>query len=153
MESLWDMANLKTDRRDPLSMPILLRQTTTALLDMFVPASCLACDRAVGSASQLCGACWQRLQFIEKPYCRVLGTPFAYESSGGQTGWQTVSLAALAEPPDFDHCRSVGLNTLRITPEFGPPPYVPTVPFTGEPVTDVWQANVAMRDLLRTRLS
>ncbi len=52
-----------------------------------------------------------------------------------------------------DHCRAAGVSTLRITPEFGPPPYVPTIPFSGEPVTDVWQANVAMRDLLRTKLT
>lgn len=101
------MAKLKTDRRDPHSMPILLRQAATAVLNLFVPASCLACDQAVGSANQLCGTCWQRLQIIEKPYCRVLGTPFAYESSGGESGWQTISLAAMAKPPDFDHCRSV----------------------------------------------
>lgn len=101
------MANLMTDRRDPLSMPTLLQRSATTLLNMLVPPSCLACDRAVGSSNQLCGGCWARLQLIEKPYCRVLGTPFAFESSGGETGSQTVSLAAIAEPPDFDHCRSV----------------------------------------------
>ena len=101
------MANLMTDRRDQRSMPSLLRQSATTLLNMVVPPTCLACDQAVGSSGQLCGSCWGRLEIIEKPYCRVLGTPFSYESSGGATGHETVSLAAIAEPPDFDHSRSV----------------------------------------------
>ena len=52
-----------------------------------------------------------------------------------------------------DHCRSSGVATLAITPEFGPFPYVPTEPRTLAPLTDVWTANVFMRDLLRQRLT
>jgi sugar phosphate isomerase/epimerase len=51
-----------------------------------------------------------------------------------------------------DNCRAAEIATLAITPEFGPAPYVPTLPFANTPVTDVWQANVFMKDLLRTRL-
>lgn len=51
-----------------------------------------------------------------------------------------------------DHCRAAGVGTLAITPEFGPAPYVPTVPFTQAPVTDVWAANVYMKNLLKDRL-
>lgn len=40
---------------------------------------------------------------------------------------------------------SVGLT---ITPEFGPPPYMHTQPFTNEPVRDAWETNVYMRDML-----
>ncbi len=50
------------------------------------------------------------------------------------------------------HCRTAGLATLAITPEFGPPPYAPTKPGTDQPLTDVWDSNVVMRDLLRNRL-
>lgn len=52
----------------------------------------------------------------------------------------------------IDHCSEAGVETLAITPEFGPFPYGPTQPRTMEPLTDVWQANVFMRDLLRDRL-
>ena len=52
-----------------------------------------------------------------------------------------------------DHCRNVGVAALAITPEFGPAPYVPTIPYTQMPVVDVWEANVFMKDLLRQRLS
>ncbi|MGI9666664.1 MAG: sugar phosphate isomerase/epimerase family protein [Acidimicrobiia bacterium] len=50
------------------------------------------------------------------------------------------------------HCRHAGVQTLAITPEFGPAPYVPTLPFTQEPVADVWEINVAMKNILRDRL-
>jgi sugar phosphate isomerase/epimerase len=52
-----------------------------------------------------------------------------------------------------DHCRTNGLATLAITPEFGPHPYVPTLPYTVSPVVDVWEVNVFMKDMLRDRLA
>jgi sugar phosphate isomerase/epimerase len=51
-----------------------------------------------------------------------------------------------------DNCRAAGVPVLAITPEFGPPPYAPTLPHTRMPVVDVWEANVYMKDLLRGRL-
>jgi sugar phosphate isomerase/epimerase len=51
-----------------------------------------------------------------------------------------------------DNCRAAGVAALAITPEFGPAPYVPTLPHTGAPVVDVWEINVFMMDLLRARL-
>lgn len=41
---------------------------------------------------------------------------------------------------------------LTITPEFGPPPYAPTLPFTGQPTVDVWNVNVLMRERLEKAL-
>jgi sugar phosphate isomerase/epimerase len=41
-----------------------------------------------------------------------------------------------------------GKETLYITPEFGPPAYMHTVPFTNQPVGDVWEQNVYMKELL-----
>ena len=45
-----------------------------------------------------------------------------------------------------------GKETLYITPEFGPPAYMHTMPFTNQPVGDVWEQNVYMRDLLKSTL-
>ena len=42
-------------------------------------------------------------------------------------------------------------ETMSITPEFGPPPYMPTIPFTGEPVADLADIVEWMRQRLRTR--
>lgn len=41
---------------------------------------------------------------------------------------------------------------LTITPEFGPYPYVPMLPYTQQPVADVWEINVYMKDLLKTKI-
>jgi sugar phosphate isomerase/epimerase len=38
-----------------------------------------------------------------------------------------------------------------ITPEFGPAPYMPALPFTKMPVASQWDINVYMMDLLRER--
>jgi hypothetical protein len=38
-----------------------------------------------------------------------------------------------------------------ITPEFGPAPYTQTMPFSGEPLSNAWDQNVAMLHLLRGR--
>jgi sugar phosphate isomerase/epimerase len=45
-----------------------------------------------------------------------------------------------------------GQESLYITPEFGPPAYMHTAPFTNQPVGDVWEQNVYMKDLLASRL-
>jgi sugar phosphate isomerase/epimerase len=44
-----------------------------------------------------------------------------------------------------------GTPVLTITPEFGPAPYMPALPYTGMPVASQWAINVYMMDLLRER--
>jgi len=48
--------------------------------------------------------------------------------------------------------RRDGSKMLTITPEFGPPNYMHTLPFTNEPVRDAWEVNVYMRDMLARAL-
>jgi sugar phosphate isomerase/epimerase len=48
----------------------------------------------------------------------------------------------------IDQHRRDGKEDLYITPEFGPPAYMHTAPFTNQPVGDVWEQNVYMRDFL-----
>ncbi len=45
-----------------------------------------------------------------------------------------------------------GAGRLTITPEFGPPMYMHTLPHTNAPVADTWQTNVVMKRLLEERL-
>jgi sugar phosphate isomerase/epimerase len=47
--------------------------------------------------------------------------------------------------------RDAGSATLTITPEFGPPPYFPTLPWTQAPVGNQWETNVHMMRHLRER--
>jgi len=52
----------------------------------------------------------------------------------------------------IDQRKKNGKESLYITPEFGPPAYMHTVPFTNQPVGDVWEQNVYMKELLMSRL-
>ena len=51
-----------------------------------------------------------------------------------------------------DRHRHEGSEGLTITPEFGPPNYMHTLPFTNEAVRDAWEVNVYMRDMLTEAL-
>ena len=51
-----------------------------------------------------------------------------------------------------DQHKKKGKDSLYITPEFGPPAYMHTAPFTNQPVGDVWEQNVYMKDLLASTL-
>ncbi|MDF9798742.1 sugar phosphate isomerase/epimerase [Catalinimonas alkaloidigena] len=44
-----------------------------------------------------------------------------------------------------------GAKVLTVTPEFGPAPYMPQLPFVKEPLTNQWEANLYMMGLLRER--
>ncbi len=44
-----------------------------------------------------------------------------------------------------------GTAVLTITPEFGPPNYLHTLPHTNQPVADLWKVNLWMRDRLKDR--
>ena len=47
--------------------------------------------------------------------------------------------------------QAAGAQRLTLTPEFGPAPYTQTMPYSGEPVSDAWELNVAMLRLLKAR--
>jgi sugar phosphate isomerase/epimerase len=56
--------------------------------------------------------------------------------------WQCVAAAKHA----------AGAESLTITPEFGPPPYLPVLPWTQSPVAPQWDINLHMMNMLRDRL-
>ncbi|MFN8357575.1 MAG: TIM barrel protein [Spirosomataceae bacterium] len=52
-----------------------------------------------------------------------------------------------------DRKRQAGEAFVSFTTEFGPPSYLPTVPFTQMPLANQWDINVFMMNLLRKRYS
>ncbi len=42
-------------------------------------------------------------------------------------------------------------QALTVTTEFGPPHYMPVIPYTGQAIADNWKVNIAMMKLLRER--
>lgn len=49
------------------------------------------------------------------------------------------------------HREKSGAALLTITPEFGPAPYMPALPYTGMPVASQWDINLYMMNMLKER--
>lgn len=47
--------------------------------------------------------------------------------------------------------QNTGAGAITITPEFGPWPYIPSVPYTKQPLSSQWDINVYMMQLLKKR--
>lgn len=47
--------------------------------------------------------------------------------------------------------KAKGETQMTITPEFGPPGYMPTLPYTEQPVANQWAANLYMMKLLKAK--
>lgn len=65
------------------------------------PPICAGCRRHVFEPGVLCGACWSKLKFLERPWCPVMGTPFLHEMGDG-----FLSAEAIADPPPFERARA-----------------------------------------------
>ncbi|WP_395451295.1 ComF family protein [Aminobacter sp. UC22_36] len=68
---------------------------------MLFPPVCAGCRRQVTQPGALCGACWPKLRFLEKPWCPVMGTPFSHDF-----GTSLLSAEAIANPPPFKRSRA-----------------------------------------------
>lgn len=80
---------------------VLLRGAAGRALDLVLPPSCPACRARTGSTGGLCVACWQKVTFLERPWCERLGTPLPLDLGAG-----ILSAAAVADPPIFGRARS-----------------------------------------------
>ena len=80
----------------------VITRAGTLLRDFIYPPACSGCGGATQQGLGLCAACWRSVDFIERPYCEVLGLPFSYDLGPG-----ILSPEAIANPPIFDRLRSV----------------------------------------------
>nr|WP_193345327.1 ComF family protein [Beijerinckia indica] len=71
--------------------------------DFIFPPLCLCCRKAIASTGALCPECWDKVRFIERPFCERLGTPFSMDL--GQDG--LLSPEAVANPPVYGRARAV----------------------------------------------
>lgn len=65
--------------------------------------------------------------------------------------WQYAVDAHLAWWDAIVETKRAAGEALTITPEFGPHPYMPALPYTNQPLADQWDINVYMMNLLRER--
>jgi ComF family protein len=68
---------------------------------LLFPPVCAGCRRLVSQPGALCGACWPKLRFLERPWCAVMGTPFPQDMGEG-----FLSAQAIADPPPFERARA-----------------------------------------------
>lgn len=87
------------------SFGIFARTAMRELFNVLFPPVCAGCDRHVAEPGSLCGACWSKVWFIEKPYCPVLGTPFSHD-----LGPEILSAEAIADMPPFARARAVAIH-------------------------------------------
>lgn len=73
-----------------------------AAFRMVYPPTCAGCARMTGGEGALCPDCWRDVDFIDRPFCEVLGIPFSRDHGDG-----VVSARAIADPPPFDRLRAV----------------------------------------------
>jgi ComF family protein len=120
-----------------------LRSAAGATGDMLTPPACIACGAAVARQGGLCAGCWREARFIDRPFCEVLGVPFAFDEGEG-----AVSPAAMAEPPPFGRLRAAmvyGDVARRL---------VSGLKFHDRPELGRWMAQLMLRagaELLRDR--
>jgi predicted amidophosphoribosyltransferase len=68
---------------------------------LLFPPVCAGCRRQGSQPGTLCGSCWPKLKFLERPWCEVMGTPFSHEMGEG-----FLSADAIANPPPFRRSRA-----------------------------------------------
>ncbi|MBL4619609.1 MAG: hypothetical protein JKX88_05855, partial [Marinicaulis sp.] len=71
------------------------------VLDALMPPQCPVSGERVARPSMLSGAGWAALHFIEEPFCRRCGIPFAAEY-----GDEVECPSCIASPPAFDRVRA-----------------------------------------------
>ena len=79
----------------------LLFQGLVRIGDVLVPPSCPLCRRFLHQQEGICGVCWQHLEFLTGPLCRVTGQTMAVD-----LGAETISLAARIRPPPYRMARA-----------------------------------------------
>ncbi|MCC3372069.1 sugar phosphate isomerase/epimerase [Cohnella sp. REN36] len=61
---------------------------------------------------------------------------YGYELSVHEGWWKRVVMERISQ----------GAEAVTFTPEFGPPGYMPTLPYTKQPIADLWELNLWMAD-------
>lgn len=85
-----------------LRYPAILGDLTAGLRNLVLPPTCLGCHEITEQHGSLCPKCWNRVRFIERPFCETLGTPFSIDHGDG-----ALSGDAIADPPPFRRLRAV----------------------------------------------
>lgn len=75
-----------------------MKTALQAIVRFALPPRCSGCGQIVADDHQLCGNCWQSLQFLTDPGCPQCGVPVALADQ--------ICAPCLANPPDHDGVRA-----------------------------------------------
>ncbi len=84
-----------------VAVKVLARRVLHGWSEVLFPPICNGCQRRTGEPGALCADCWGKLQFVEQPWCDMLGTPFSRDMGDG-----ILSADAIANPPPFERARA-----------------------------------------------
>lgn len=84
-----------------------------------------------------------RIGYAQGPQVPHPGAPeYAAELNTFTGWWQRI----------YERSRDLGAGVFTFMAEFGPPGYMPTLPFTNQPVTDLWEVNDWMTKYFESRV-
>ncbi len=144
----------ETHRSRSLADPWRIADWTNCYPDLRLTADlshwCVACERLMTPDLAPIQAIAERVDHIHARVGHAQGPqvshPFAPEHAEALVAhracWQLF----------LDRARVRGMERFTLTPEFGPDGYLPTLPFTDQPVADLLQINTAMAAWLRREL-
>ncbi len=67
------------------------------ILEIIFPSHCLYCEKIISAEGLFCSDCWQKLQFITEPKCKICAHPFDFKVSDDLT-----CASCLSDPPAYD---------------------------------------------------
>ncbi|QHW33167.1 TIM barrel protein [Paenibacillus rhizovicinus] len=103
-----------------------------SLLEDQAEALRIACERTIHIHA--------RVGHAQGPQVPHPGAPeYAQELAAHEAWWRTILQAR----------QSSGFETTTLTPEYGPPGYMQTLPFTRQPVSDLWDTCLWMGERIR----
>jgi len=112
---------------------------------------CAVCETLLGDQEDFLSAV---LPHVGHLHARVGHSQGPQVSDPRAPEWEEALNAHLAY---WDRVIEANANALgrpfTICPEFGPPPYLPLLPYTRQPIADQWDINSHMMKLLRARYS
>lgn len=73
------------------------------VLDYALPPRCPACGDIVSESGAFCGPCWQSIDYIGDPLCRICGVKLPSQAMGDEAQCG----ACLADPPPFERARAL----------------------------------------------
>ncbi len=73
------------------------------IAEIIFPNHCLYCEKIISSEGLFCNDCWQKLQFITEPKCRICCNPFEFLPAGRSL----ICAKCLETKPPFDNAISI----------------------------------------------